>query len=419
MNYLFLHNNCPAQFKHLAATLSVRPDNKLIFLSEYKQEGFNLKTMQHGLVPVPVPAPSENQAEYSYLAILKRGEAFANAMLQLKKQGFVPDLIYDHAGFGCGLFAKDIFPNTPRVSYFEWFYSPASQMQIQHNPDRSPIFFAPERLRNHFQLDALNDCSLGISPTLWQKSQYPTEFHSKIQVVHEGIDTAMFSPKEQAGFVVKNAQAGANYELNRSVDSVDIDLSNVSELLTFTARGLEPCRGFLQFYRSLPAILKARPNCHVVIMGDDRAVYDAPPLDGRSWLETMQAEVELDRSRVHVLSFQPYEYYIKLLQASSVHVYLTVPYVLSWSMLEAMSCGCLVVGSDTEPVRELIKHGVNGLLTPFGDSALLAEQVIEALAKKDSLKSLGNAARASILEKYSVNKVLPMQLKLLANVIGK
>ncbi len=407
MNYLFLHNNYPGQFRQVAAALAARPGNTVVFLSEYVRRDQIVPGVRHGLVIPVKPVESNNPAEHAYLTILRRAESYGNAMMQLKKQGFTPDLIYDHCGWGCGMYAPDIYPKAVRASYFEWFYTYRSDYNfLDPGQPYSPVDFAPNRQRNLCQLDALHECDLAISPSNWQRSQYPREYQDKIQVLHEGIDTDFFSPNPGEKLIFENIK-----------DKTRLDLSQVPEIVSYATRGLEPYRGFPQFFRSLPRVLAERPNCHVVIMAEDRVSYGSKRRDGKGWREAMLEEVDVDLSRVHFVGFRPYAEYLRLLRASSVHVYLTVPFVLSWSMLEAMSCGCLIVASDTDPVREVMRHNENGLLTSFRDPEAIAAQIIQALKNKNSLDHLRKNARQGILDHYNLKQLLPRHLKLLDDAL--
>ena len=415
MNYLFLHHNFPAQFRYTAAALAGRPENTVVFLTEHRRGDVKLPGVRQGIVPVPQPKSTDNQAEYDTLLVLRRGESFGNAMLDLRRQGFTPDIVVDHCGWGCGLFVKDVFPRARRTGYFEWYFNKRYPQDLSRgDPERLPALFAPQRLRNQCQLDALAECDVAICPTEWQKSQYPELFQPKIQVLHDGIDPNFFTPAISAvpgRNACADAQAGEGDALLQEMPNSG--LFGEKELVTYTARGFEPTRGFPEFFRSLPTVLAARPDCHVLIVGEDRTVYDGLRPDKRTWLQAMLAETPVDEGRVHILGFQAYPRYKKLLQSSSVHVYLTAPYVLSWSMLEAMSCGCLVLGADTPPVREVLRHGVNGFLTPFPDVPALAAGIIELLEKRDQLEDVRRAARQTVLDGYNVHALLPRQLQLL------
>lgn len=398
MKILFLHNNYPAQFMQIAAALASNPQNEVVFLAQYnRRTELQLKNVRYVQVEHAPAADTKNKSEKIVVDNLRTGEAYANAMLKLAKSGFTPHVVYDHPGWGAGLFVKDIFPMSARVCFFEWFYSQGADYAFMaRGKQQHPKNFSANRMRNHCQLDALRECDMGIVPTYWQFAQYPVEFSSKLHILHDGIDTMYFSPQSDAPCVIDG-----------------LDLSAMPEIVTYATRGLEPYRGFPQFYRSVAKILEERPQCHVVIMADDKTNYSAPRSDGKTWGEAMRAEVSVDMSRVHFIKFGSYDEYRSLLRASTVHVYLTVPFVLSWSMLEAMSCECLVVGSATEPVREVLQHGENGLLAPFWNHEALANTVIKALENPAKHSSLRKAARQTILNRYDRTKVIPQQIRIL------
>lgn len=403
MNYLFIHNNYPAQFRYMVAALAKNPENRVVFLSQSARDDIIIQNVQRGTVPVPEPKQSANPIEYENLLILRRSEAFANAMLQLKKQGFTPDCICDHCGWGAAFFANDIFPHARRVSYFEWYFNKHFPDEIAAKCEEKPAFFAQSRIRNSYQLQTLAECHAAYAPTYWQREQYPNELRNKIQVVHEGVDTNFFTPP-------------ATDKEKEACSLAAMGIPQAQELLTYTTRAFEPMRGFPVFWRSLPAILAARPNCHVVIMGNDSTSYDPKRPDGKGYLAALLEELPLDPARVHILPYTSYPRYRTLLRASAahgVHVYLTKPYVLSWSLLEAMSTGCLVVASKTRPVEEVAQDSVNALLVPFPDSDALSRRVIDALEQREALKPVQEKAREFVREHFSMQRCLQRQLALL------
>ena len=399
MNILFAHNNFPGQFHRLAVALAASPANKVVFLSQYRRSDVSVPGVEWVQVPLAAEEQHPSSARRKYLNLLARGERFADAMLQLARQGFKPDVIYGHVGFGCCIYAPDIFPQAMQMGYFEWYYT--NQADTRFFAGNKPVSLttkAENRQCNMCTLSALKECTVGICPTHWQFAQHPPEFRHKLHVLHDGVDTQFFSPIRREG---KGLRLKA------------LDLSTAGEIVTYATRGLEPYRGFHTFYRSLPSVLEARPDAHVVIMADDRSAYGGPRKDGKTWREVLREEVQLDESRVHFLPFQPYDQYRALLRASDVHVYLTAPFVLSWSLLEAMSCGCLVVGSDTEPVREVLRHGVNGFLSDFWNHEALARRIISCLERKAELAPVRQQARRHILANYDLRKLLPRHVELM------
>ncbi len=321
------------------------------------------------------------------------GQAVARILLQLKKSGWRPDAILAHPGWGETLYAKDVFPDARLVHYCEWYYNAPPLDGLGHvdraNWPYADIGFDPEfpvefddlaRIRswNALHLLNLNNCDVGISPTHWQKKQHPQAYLDKIVVAHEGIDTENLGPDPNA---VVNTPSGEVLKANDPNKPV----------ITYVARNLEPYRGFHTFMRALPAVQKEHKNAHVLIVGGDDVSYGSRPKDARSWKAKMLAELgsQLDPTRTHFLGKVPYADYKRVLQVSSAHVYLTYPFVLSWSCLEAMALGCILVAGNVAPVREVIEHGVNDLLVSPLKSTDLRQHVTQAIATQSSIHLQG------------------------------
>jgi glycosyltransferase involved in cell wall biosynthesis len=404
MNILFLHQNFPAQFRHLATVLARQQGNQVVFLT----------AAERGEIPgvkklLFKPSREVNPATHHYLKGMERsvleGQAAYRTGIALKQQGFRPDLVYGHSGWGSPMFMKDLFPKSPLMCYFEWFYH-AHGADSDFDPAVEVTADEECRLRisNAAILNDLYSCDFGLSPTQWQKSQFPREYAQKIAVLHDGVDTDYFRP------LVQN---------KLSLPTLDLDLQEHREIVTYVARGMEPYRGFPQFMETLAILQKRRPGLQAIIVGADRVAYGKPLPGGKSYKELMLERLPLDLSRIHFTGLLPYSEYLKVLQASSVHVYLTRPFVLSWSMLEAMSAGCLIVGSATQPVQEVIKDGENGLLTDFFSPAAIAGRVEEALDNRQQMARIRDAARETIVERYDLKKLLPRHIELMRRVAGK
>ena len=344
----------------------------------------------------------------AFAARAARGQATAKAMVELKKTGFSPNLIIGHFGWGETLFAKDVFPAAKLIVHAEFYYS-----AVNSDADFDPEFRKPGdigrammiRSKNAAILPALIDADYAVTPTRWQASRFPKELRGKIAVLHEGIDTDKLAPNPQAVFTLKDS--------GRAFRPGD-------EVITFVNRNLEPYRGYHIFMRALPRILKERPNAHVVIVGGDSVSYGAPAPKDKTWKEIFLSEVRdrLPMQRVHFTGKIPYPDFIALMQVSAAHVYLTYPFVLSWSMMEAMSAGALVIASDTTPVTEVIKDGETGLLTDFFDVEALAAKVTAALAAQGSHGAIRAAARAAMIERYDLKRrCLPQWLGFLEMVV--
>jgi glycosyltransferase involved in cell wall biosynthesis len=397
MKILFLHPNFPAQFRHLAVTLAKDKNNQIVFATKRREGELAgvYKTIYN-------PSREARPETHHYIRTLEnavlQGQATYRLAMQLKAQGFIPDLIYGHSGWGPTLFMKDVFPQTPLLCYFEWFYhAHGSDADFDPQEPLTPDDEARIRLKNTPILIDLYSCDRGLTPTNWQRQQFPPEYHSKITVLHDGIDTSFFQAKPGTKLVLP---------------SIQLDLSHASEIVTYVARGMEPYRGFPQFMEAAAILQQRRPHCHIVVVGEDRVAYGRSLPDGKTYKQLMLEKLPLDLSRLHFTGNLPYAQYLKVLQASSVHIYLTRPFVLSWSMLEAMAAGCLLVASHTPPVTEVIEDGVNGLLVDFFSPQEIAARTEEALDNPEKMASLRSKARETIQERYDLAKLLPQHLQL-------
>ncbi|WP_066380706.1 MULTISPECIES: glycosyltransferase family 4 protein [unclassified Anabaena] len=399
MRVLFLHSNFPAQYRHVAQALAKDPKNQIVFAT--KNQDVTLPGINKAIF---APSREAHPTTHHYVRPLENavlhGQAVFKLAEQLKKQGFVPDVIYGHSGWGPTLFMKDAFPNTPLMCYFEWFYNAVgSDADFDPTDPLTVDDIARIRVKNAPILIDLYTCDWGLSPTYWQKAQFPKEFHPKISVLHDGVDTEFFKPNPGAKLVLPN-----------------LDLSGVDEIITYVGRGMEPYRGFPQFIETLAYVQERRPNCHIVIVGSDRVCYGKSLPDGMTYKELMLKKVPLDLSRVHFTGSLPYHLYLQVIQASSAHIYLTRPFVLSWSMIESMATGCLVIGSDTAPVREVIKDGENGLLVDFFSPQKIADRIDEVLDHPTRMAELRANARKTALERYDLARLLPQHLQLIEDV---
>src|SRR3569623_875177 len=353
MNILFVHQNFPGQYLHLARYLAAFRDNQVVFLTQRKDDA-SLPGVRK-LVYIPQRAVTKGIHHYlqeSEAAVLN-AQAVTRVALELKNQGFVPEVMLGHNGWGEPWYLKEVFPQPPLLSYFVFFYR-YQGADVGFDPNESPNLDVALRLRtkNISNLLGLEIADLGQCPTNWQRSLYPELYHALMRVVHEGIDTDLVKPDEYAQL---------------SIPGTELLLTKDHEVVTYVARNLEPYRGFPQFMHSLPCILKQRPQAHVVIVGGDDTSYGPRLPTGQTFRQQLLSELgdTLDMQRVHFLGKVPYPIFLKILQISRAHVYLTYPFVLSWSMLEAMAAQCLVVASATAPVQEVIRDGENGLLVDF------------------------------------------------------
>ncbi|WP_293853867.1 glycosyltransferase family 4 protein [uncultured Alsobacter sp.] len=401
MDILFVHNNFPGQYLHLATHLAKRPGYRVFAIGNDKCAGVPGVTIARykirklppeGLHPFAARFDSES----------RRAEGVLQAALALRKAGVEPAVIAVHPGWGENLPLKDVWPDARLVVFCEFFYRPEGA-DVGFDPEFAQTDVARMvrlRAKNAAQLLALVDAQAGVAPTRWQRSLYPDAFLDRISVVHDGIDTRWIRPDTPERIVLPTGHA----------------LNPGEEIVTFVGRNLEPYRGYHVFMRALPAIMAARPQARIVIVGGEGVSYGAAAPEGTTWKQVFLDEVRgrIDPTRVIFAGMLDHPTFVKLFRLSSVHVYLTYPFVLSWSMLEAMATGCLVVGSATPPVEEIIRDGQNGLLVPFFDTAALAERVIEACARPGAFRPLREAARRLVVEQYDLATVcLPAQLALM------
>lgn len=402
MRVLFLHQNAPGQFRHLAPHLARDTANQVVFLGQRSPAaGDPLQSTGVRWLRYPAPQPP-GQATHQYLhrmeGSVRRGQSVARAVLALGEQGFTPDVVVAHPGWGEAMFLRDVLPRAALLSYCEMFYQPKGQ-DTGYVPEITLDLNGRCRLRawNADLLTALDIMDRGIAPTAWQRAQHPDVFQPRIAVVHDGIDTSEAAPDRAARFTLPDGRA----------------LTAEDEVVTYVARHLEPVRGFPVLMRALPALLRRRPNAQVVICGEDGVSYGRPPPHAGTWREAMLREVTVDPARIHFVGRLSRPAYLSLLQVSALHLYLTVPFVLSWSFVEALSAGCLMLGSDVAPVREALHEGVNGFLVDGRDADAVARRAAELLAHRAALGPVRDRARATATQRFDLRHALQAQTRLI------
>lgn len=380
MRYLFIHQNFPGQYLHLLRHLATDPANELVFISEANPN------VIEGVRRVLYQTPKPNQEQVHQVArdfdlAARRAEIVAGMARTLKQLGFTPDIVIGHHGWGELLDIRDVYPDAPVLGYFEFYYATDGQ-DVDYDPefpisaDRYPRIRAMNVV-NHLAL-AMNQH--GQTPTRWQLTRYPDWAQKGIRLVYEGarLDTCKPNPAvRDEEFVIGEFRVAPH-----------------EKLVSYVARNLEPYRGFHVMMRALPDLLAGRPDVKVVMVGGDDVSYGARLAEG-TWREHFQKELagKYDASRVLLPGQVPYDTYLRLLQRSDTHVYLTYPFVASWSLREAMACGCAIVGSDVESVAEFVTHGRNGLLVPGLDSKALARTVLQVLEDEKLNHKLRAGAR--------------------------
>lgn len=409
MNILFIHQNFPGQYKFLAPALAARGHRvEALGISERSNTG---AVKYHRYQTAKKNTPNIHPWVLDFETKIIRGEYCIRAASQLAENGFTPDVICVHPGWGESLFLKELWPHAKQLHYVEYFYNSEGQDMGFDPQFPTPGLGQKCRLwtKNANNLMNLVQMDHGVSPTIWQHSSIPDVFKEKISVIHDGIDTNILNASEQAVLQAVDDQGR------------EIHLTRNDELVTFVNRNLEPFRGYHIFMKALPQMMRERPNAKFIIIGGDGVSYGAAPKEG-TWKQIYLDEVkaDLDMSRVHFLGRVPYGTYVSAMQVSKAHIYLTYPFVLSWSLLECMAMKVPIIASSTPPVLEVIQDGVNGHLVDFFDEKALAEKVLQVLTQPEQQLQLRANARQTIVEKYDLHShCLPAHIALVESFDGQ
>ncbi|WP_338462431.1 glycosyltransferase [Synechococcus elongatus IITB7] len=401
MNLLFIHQNFPGQWKHLAPAMATLPNYRAVALAMHDRPihapGVEVRRYRAKRSSTPNIHPWSVDFESQMI----RGESCAEACIQLRNEGFVPDVICAHPGWGEALFLKDVWPRTKILGYHELHYQQdCSQFDREFATSFSWQETCRIRTKNAAFLLGYEDIDWGVTPTRFQWKTLPNRVQERTSIIHDGVDIKHVKPDPRSRLLIK---------------SKNLTISRESEVITFVSRNLEPTRGFHRFMRALPQIQANHPNAHIFIVGKEGHGYGAPHPSGKSYKQVMLEELEgqLDLQRLHFLGPLPYNQLLKLLQLSTIHVYFTIPFVLSWSLMEAMACGALVIGSKTAPLEEVIQHGHNGLLVDYFQTTELVEAVKEIFQHPDRYERIRQAARQTIVEGYDLRYSLQRQQALI------
>lgn len=404
MRILFVHSNYPAQFRHLSQHYAASGNHEVVFLSQGKEwtaptDG-SVKLQRYQLGRDPQGALCHPYLKRFESAVLT-GQACLREAMKLRQGGFTPDLIVGHSGFGSTLYLKEVWPEARFLGYFEWYYrTNGSDVGFGEKDPVSPDTACRVHTYNAPIVMDLGLSDRALCPTRWQAQQFPEFLRKRLDVIFDGINTELFRPLTSA-------------EREPGLTLGDLHIPNNVPLVTYTTRGFEPYRGWPQVAEGLSLLLKRNAQVRVLLVGSDEVAYGAARGDGRSWRQWALDNFEFDPSRLHWLPPLQYDDYRKVLQHSWVHVYWTIPFILSWGLMESLSTGCAVVASDTPPVKEVINAGKQGLLVDFFDPEGLAARVDELLADPKRRQALGKKARQMILERgYDLESCLKQQLQL-------
>jgi glycosyltransferase involved in cell wall biosynthesis len=383
LKILVVHQNFPGQFRGVLRHL-IDAKATIVGMGSAPFQGAHIRYVRYA--PPTVQAPKDMIVDEAGVRLRRAATVAAQARL-LKRNGFEPDVMLVHSGWGEALYLKDIFPRAKLVCYCEFYYH-RTGTDVGFDPEfpvTSHEVLHRLRMRNAFEIASLEDADAGISPTRWQRSTYPAEFQHKITVQHEGVDFAAIAD------VPQSAEAAWRENLKIGSDA---------PVVSYVARYLEPYRGFHTFMRALPKLQARVPGLHAVIVGSEKGGYGRSPGKDRTWKDVLLEEAggALDQTRIHFLGKLTYRDYIAVSRLSSLHVYLTYPFVLSWSALEAMAMGHAIAASDTPPVREFMSDGETARLVDFFDAESLAATSADLLHNGDERRRLGENARAFIAE---------------------
>lgn len=404
MKLLFVHQNFPAQFLHLAPEMQRRGHDVRAITDVVNDKTSDIPTLRYSHKPQPVD-PKATRLGRNFTVMSDRGVSVARFAQKLRAEGYVPDVIYGHSGWGETLFLKEVWPEA-RLLVFAEFYYRGLGADTGYDAEFQATGFDQVMIaqsRAAYMAQALAHADAGVTPTHWQASTHPPALRRQLEVIFDGVDCDRLTPNPEARFQLPNGQV----------------LRPGDEVLTFINRNLEPYRGYHIFMRALPAVLAARPEARVVIVGGDEVSYGQAPKDGGTWKEVILNEVKdrLDLSRVHFTGRLPYDRLVDLMHVARVHAYLTYPFVLSWSMVETLAAGTLVVGSNTPPVAEVITDGVTGRLVDFFDIPGWSAALTDALARPEAHDAMRRAARQMVRDRYDLRSAcLPKQVELLTRL---
>ncbi len=408
INILFIHPNFPGQFKALLNDLVKVPNAKIVFITrnpKAEMKGVDIQKYQLPEKPSATPSDTVVYETYKYLRgannnLFETHEVTKAALKLQHETGFEPHVIIGHIGWSGTLFMKDVFPKSKIIAYCEWFYRPETSWQVFSGEELSIEQKTSIRMQNVSTTLCMENMDVGVSPMIWQRSVHPKEYQERIEIIHEGIDTELCQPHPRTELKVPGAH-----------------LNKDAKIITYVSRALEPARGFFTFMEAVEKLCQIDKALQFVVVGRERPAYSESTGAGPSYKQQAVDKYQCDWSRVHFTGKLSYEDYLSVLRNSSVHVYLSSPIFLSWSLLEAMSSGCTIVSSDNAPVNEVIQHDVTGRLVPFFDAQKLSDQIVDLLENPTAAERLGKAARNLVVDKYDQKKCVKLWKDLILRTV--
>jgi glycosyltransferase involved in cell wall biosynthesis len=400
LDILFIHPNMPGQYKHLARAFGAEGGHRIFFVTKHASaEIAGVTRITYGMPKLDAPPPTHRYLATTTRSVMQGQQVWRVCDQLQRRETFTPDIIIGHPGWGDMLFIKELFPQAKILSFFEFYYR-ATGADVGFEEPVTADDYARIRMKNITNLMSLEQADWGVVPTVWQQSVHPNDFKSKLSVIHDGVDVDVCVPNATASYTLPN---GKTFRVG-------------DEVVTYIARNFEPYRGFETFMKAAELLLRERPNLHIIAVGADEVSYGKKAPDGKTYRQMLSEQVTLPEGRIHFVGTVPYADLMTLFQISGAHIYLTYPFVLSWSMLEAMAAGVALVASNTKPVREVVEHGVNGLLADFFSPADVAAKVSELLDDPTRNAALRANARTTVVNRFALAKLLPLHMQLVREV---
>jgi glycosyltransferase involved in cell wall biosynthesis len=401
MHVLFVHPNFPAQFGHLGERLLQEPGHRVTFASK-RAKGVS-GAMECLFYDLKGGATEKNHySSRTFENNVWQSHALYEALKP--RPDIRPDVVVGHSGFISTVLLRELY-DAPILNYFEFYYHNKNS-DLDFRPDIQPS--EDDKLRSHFRnsvlLLDLNNCDRGYSPTRWQRDQMPELFRPKIDVLFDGIDTNLWKP------LPRTPRRAGKIIIPESV-----------KLVSYVARGFESIRGFDIFMKVAKRLCEMRSDVRFLVVGEDRVCYggDNNRTGGKTYKEWVLAQDNYDLSRFAFVGRLAPDVLAQVFSITDLHLYLTVPFVLSWSLMNALACGTTVLASNTAPVQEMIQHEKNGLLVDFFDVEGFAQQANRVLNDPEQFRPLGLAGTRMIQEEYSLDVCFPRWKRMLEGEIEK
>ena len=386
MHLLLIHQNFPGQFRDLApAWLASGHQVTAIGSTSAAPTGHQWHGLQY------LQYRFEEKPSH-----LERGSAVAKLVQQLIEQDHPPDLVMSHSAWGESLCLRRVCRDVPWISYPELWGNPRS---LGFGFDQSLDGLTPEATRfssaNLITELALLQSSASVVASRSQLLSFPKSLQHRLTLQPEGVDLQRIKPDASACL---------------TIPKMGLEFRAGQPLVTFISRHLEPLRGLRQMLMAWPLVSQTIPEAQLLLVGGKGQGYSLQRPKGQNHLEDALNNLPdtTNRRTIHCLGRLPYEEMLTLLQCSACHVALSYPYTLSWSVLEALSCGVPVISNPDSPISVELGDDANKALAlvPFDDIASLSLKTIELLQHPQRARAMGAAGRSWIEQNASLEQAL-------------